>query len=81
MKWLGNSPDIFTDNSTRSNATNDSRQWQSETRECVNGICPVQPSKGEEIKHDCGNINNFAEVISAMSAVAELAEDMICGSL
>ncbi len=78
VKWLGKSETVFTDDTIRSSTTSSGEQWQSETRLCVNDICPYQPSKGEQIKHDCGKINNFAEATSVMSAVSEAAEDMIC---
>jgi len=81
VKWLSASNEVFTDNTERSTATNSGQQWQSETRLCVNNICPLSPSKGESIKHDCGAIDNFQEAASAFSALQELADDITCGSL
>lgn len=81
VKWLGASNEVFTDNTERSTATTSGEQWQTETRLCVNSTCPVSPSKGESIKHDCGNINNFTEALSAFTTLQELADDITCGSL
>lgn len=81
VKWLEQANDVFTDNTERSTSTTSGEQWRIETRECTNHICPFQASKGESVKHECGNINNFAEATSAFSAVQELANDITCGSL
>lgn len=81
VKWLGTSTEVFTDGTERSSSTSSGTQWQTETRLCTNHVCPYQASKGESIKHDCGNINNFAEATAAFSAVQELADDITCGSI
>lgn len=81
VKWLGTSNEVFTDNTERSTATTSGEQWQTETRLCVNNTCPFSPSKGESIKHDCGNINNFTEAASAFTTLQELADDITCGSI
>ena len=81
VKWLGTSTEVFTDGTERSTSTSSGTQWQMETRLCTNHICPYQASKGESIKHDCGNINNFTEATAAFSAVQELADDITCGSI
>lgn len=81
VQWLGTSNEVFTDSTERSTATTSGEQWQTETRLCVNDVCPYSASKGESIKHDCGNINNFSEAAGAFAALQELADDITCGSI
>jgi len=77
VKWLSTTTTLYTDSTTLQNGD----QWQVETRKCTNHICPFQASIGEIVKHPCGNINNFAEATSALSAIKEMADDITCGTL
>lgn len=80
VEYIENSPDAFADGTNRETATTDSSTRKVEIRECVDNWtrCPLNP--GETIKHDCGAIDDFAEVTSALSAVNEATKDMVCSS-
>lgn len=81
VEWDINTPFVYGDDTERTSSTNSGNTIQVETRECVNSVCPYQPSIGERIKHDCGQINNFSQVTSGMMAVQEMAGDITCGSI
>jgi len=75
-------PHTFTDGTNRAQTPGGSTQKESEIRECTGenkDICPVDNSKGEYIIHACGNINDFAKVLGAFSAMEEMTKDLICG--
>jgi len=80
VEWDVLAPSVFTDDTERT-SVNSGNPVESETRECVNSVCPFQPSIGERIKHDCDEIDNFNQVTSALMAVQEMAGDITCGSI
>jgi len=80
VEWTKENTDAFLDETNRKNSTTNNQTRYSEIRECTNdwSVCPV--NSGESVKHQCGAINNFAEVTGALNAVSEAAEDMVCSS-
>ncbi len=75
---------IYTDNTTAqtSNTTNTTVE-DLELRECTGvnkNICPYET--GETVKYACGEVNQggFAESLSAMSGLNEMAKDISCSS-
>jgi len=80
VEWTKKNTDAFSDNTNRKNATTNNQEKYSEIRECTNNwtVCPVKA--GERIKHQCGAINDFAEVTGALNAVSEATKDMVCSS-
>ena len=71
---------IFTDGTTRGESTDSNVTLVGDIRECTNNYttCPVDTSKGESIKHNCGPIDNFEEAIGVLSGVEEAVGDMVC---
>ena len=72
--------EVYSDGTNKS-TTSSTISYEDEIIECVGdnySICPVVA--GETIKYDCGKINNFAEVTSALSAVEEATNDFICST-
>ena len=71
---------IFSDGTTRGESTDSNVTLVGEIRECTNNytICPVDTTKGESIKHNCGSIDNFEEAIGILSGVEEAVGDMVC---
>jgi hypothetical protein len=72
--------DVYSDG-TNKTVTSSTKTYEDEILECTGdnyNICPVVA--GETIKYDCGKINNFAEVTSALSAVQEATNDFSCST-
>jgi len=83
VEYFENSPDAFSDKTTRANSTSSSISKKTKIIECIekpNGdwVCPV--GSGESIKHDCGKIDNLAEVAAAFEALNEAAKDFTCST-
>ena len=80
IKWLDTNSDVMSDGSTKHNTSGELTTWSNEIRECTDdyAVCPYDSSKGETIKHPCGQINNFAEVASTLMAIDEASNDLIC---
>lgn len=77
-----NSSVIYSDgNKNRVNSTTSTTTYQDFIVECIGenfDICPV--GAGETMKYDCGQISNFAEVTSALSAINEATKDFMCST-
>lgn len=81
VSWEASNTASFSDNTNRNTSTSNSTMTTTEIRECTDNwtICPIK--EGETIKHNCGAIDNFAEVAATLSAVDEATKDMVCSSL
>jgi len=84
IEYDESSPDVFGDETTRASSTSSNTSKKTKIVECVennnNWTCPINTNKGEKIKHDCGNIDNFNEVASKFSALGEAVKDFTCTS-
>jgi len=72
--------DVYSDG-TNKTVTSSTKTYEDEILQCTGDnydVCPVVA--GETIKYNCGQINNFAEVTSALSAVEEATNDFICST-
>lgn len=72
--------EVYSDG-TNKTVTSSTKTYEDEILECTGDnydVCPIV--SGEVIKYDCGKINNFAEVTSALSAVEEATNDFICST-
>lgn len=72
--------DVYSDG-TNKTITSSQITYEDEILECTGAnysVCPIVA--GETIKYDCGMINNFAEVTSALSAVEEATNDFTCST-
>lgn len=72
--------DVYSDGTNKTN-TSSQITYEDEILECTGdnyNVCPIVA--GETIKYDCGMINNFAEVTSALSAVEEATNDFTCST-
>ncbi|MDZ7818238.1 MAG: hypothetical protein U5K55_06315 [Aliarcobacter sp.] len=81
IKYLEVNTIVFSDGQTHQSSTGDTQTWKTKIIECSGvdySVCPVDTNKGEIIKHPCGDIDNFAEATSIMTAVSEAAEDFTC---
>lgn len=80
VEWMKSNTDAFLDETNRKSGTTNNQVKYSEIRECINNwtVCPV--NAGESIKHQCGAIDDFAEVTGALNAVSEATKDMVCSS-
>jgi len=82
VEWIETDTASFSDDTTRTTSTTDDNVKKTEIRECNNTgtvwICPIDISKGETVKHDCGEINDFAEVTSGLAAINEAVKDFTC---
>jgi len=78
VEYTKSNTDAFSDETNRKSATKNNQSKYTEIRECIDNwmICPV--NEGEKIKHQCGAIDNFAEVTAALNAVNESTKDMVC---
>lgn len=83
IKFLVEDTDVFSDGETHHSSSGDTQTWKTKIMECQGddySICPVDSSKGEIIKHPCGDIDNFAEATSVLIAVEEATDDFTCSS-
>lgn len=74
---------LYSDGTNKSNTTSSTTTYKDFIIECVGdsfNVCPVVSSAGELIKYDCGQINNFGEVTSALSVVQEATNDFTCST-
>lgn len=80
VQWEENNTASFNDGTNRKTATTNPKVIKTEIRECIKDWteCPIY--NNENIKHECGEIDDFAEVTSALNAVSEAIKDMICGT-
>ena len=82
VEWTETDTTAYTDDTNKENSTSSATTKKSEIRECNQVgdkyICPVDISKGETIKHDCGKVNDFAEVTSGLAAINEAVKDFTC---
>jgi len=80
VEWTKENTDAFLDETNRENGTTNNQVKYTEMRECINDwtVCPV--NAGESVKHQCGAIDNFAEITGALNAVSEATKDMVCSS-
>ena len=81
IKYLEVNSTVFSDGQTHQSSSGDTQTWKTKIIECIGtdyNICPVDTSKGEIIKHPCGDIDNFAEATSILTAVSEAADDFSC---
>lgn len=81
IKYLEIDSTVFSDGKTHHSSSGDTQTWKTKIIECTGAdynICPVDTSKGEIIKHPCGDIDNFAEATSILTAVSEAADDFSC---
>ena len=77
VKILEKENEVFSDSTIKEN----DMTYKYEYRECVENWtqCPIY-NENESIKYDCGNISNFSEVASAMSALEEVSKDIVCST-
>jgi len=83
IKFLEENTVVFSDGETHHSSTGDTQTWKTKIIECTGddySVCPYDSSKGEMIKHPCGDIDNFAEATSIMMAVDEATDDFTCSS-
>lgn len=81
IKYLEVNSTVFSDGQTHQSSSGDTQTWKTKIIECIGAdykICPIDASKGEIIKHPCGDIDNFAEATSILTAVSEAADDFTC---
>ncbi len=81
IKYLEVNSTVFSDGQTHQSSSGDTQTWKTKIIECTGAdykICPIDTSKGEIIKHPCGDIDNFAEATSILTAVSEAADDFTC---
>jgi len=77
------SPDVFYDKSNRKETSSGDIRNESKIIACQkdstgNWFCPIQQE--ETIKHDCGKVDEFGEVIGTLSAIDESTNDFTCSS-
>jgi hypothetical protein len=73
--------DVVSTGENKDEATVNNTTWHVEIRECTGDDydnCPIDSSKGELIKHACGEIDDFAEITSVLAGVEEASKDIIC---
>lgn len=83
VKYLKENSTVFSDGETHQSSIGNTQVWHTQIKECTGDnytVCPVDTDKGEIIKHPCGDIDNFAEVTSALMAVEEATDDISCSS-
>ena len=81
IKYLETDSSVFSDGQTHHSSSGDTQTWKTKIIECIGtnyDICPVNINKGELIKHPCGDIDNFAEATSILTAVNEAVDDFSC---
>jgi len=82
IEYMESSPDVFNDGTTRANSTSSAEVKKTKIIECVeteNGwTCPTK--EGESIKYNCGEIDNFGEVVAAFESVNDAAKDFTCST-
>lgn len=81
IKYLEENSILFSDGQTHHSSSGDTKTWKTKIVECTGNdysICPVDTSKGEIIKHPCGQIDNFAEATSILMAIDEAVDDFSC---
>ena len=79
--YLEENSTVFTDGQTHHSSRGDTKTWKTKIVECTGddySICPVDSSKGELLKHPCGEIDNFAEATSILMAIDEAVDDFSC---
>ena len=83
VKFLVEDTEIFSDGETHHSSSGDTQTWKTKIIECTGddySVCSYDSSKGEIVKHPCGDIDNFAEATSIMMAVDEATDDFTCSS-
>ncbi len=80
VEWIEKDTQSYSDN-TNKTSTSSATTKKSEIIECRkntdgNWYCPVE--EGRSIKHDCGKINDFAEVVSALNGIEQAVKDLTC---
>lgn len=81
VQWAEEGSAVFSDGENAQTVeTGLSEVLNLQTRMCDNMTCPVDASKGETIKFNCGEIDNFAEVSVEMEAAHQATKDMICST-
>ena len=81
IKYLEENSTVFSDGQTHHSSRGDTKTWKTKIVECTGddySICPVDSSKGELLKHPCGEIDNFAEATSILMAIDEAVDDFSC---
>jgi hypothetical protein len=81
IKYLEVNSTVFSDGETHQSSSGDTQTWKTKIIECTGtdyNVCPADSNKGEIIKHPCGEIDNFAEATSILTAVSEAADDFSC---
>ena len=81
IKYLKEDGTVFSDGETHHSSKGEKQTWETKIIECTGDDydnCPFDSSKGEMIKHPCGEIDNFAEVTSILMAVEEATDDFTC---
>ena len=51
-----------------------------EYRECVNGTCPYDSSRGESVVQNCACLSDFKDALVALQAVRLAGQDLICST-
>ncbi|MEK6659646.1 MAG: hypothetical protein AABY36_08210 [Campylobacterota bacterium] len=72
---------VYSDGNNRANSTTNTTTYKDFIVECIGDnfdICPV--GAGEILKYDCGQIDNFGEVTSALSSINEATKDFACST-
>ncbi|BAK73174.1 hypothetical protein [Arcobacter sp. L] len=81
IKYLETNSTVFSDGETHQSSSGDTETWKTKIVECTGtnyDICPVDTSSGEIIKHPCGDVDNFAEATSILTAINEAVDDFSC---
>lgn len=81
IKYLEVNSTVFSDGETHQSSSGDTQTWKTKIVECIGNDysnCPVDSSKGEIIKHPCGDVDNFAEATSILTAINEAVDDFSC---
>lgn len=81
IKYLETNSTVFSDGETHQSSSGDTETWKTKIVECTGtnyDICPVDTNNGEIIKHPCGDVDNFAEATSILTAINEAVDDFSC---
>ncbi len=81
VEWTDVDTQAYQDYTNKAMSTSSATTKKSEIIECKkdgngNWYCPIKP--GQTIKHDCGKIDDFKEVVGALSGITEAVKDFTC---
>ena len=79
VEFLIDNTQNFSDNTTPYTTKANKNQVKTKIKECTGSdysICPLED--GESIKHNCGEIDNFAEVTASLKSLENMSKDFVC---